>query len=73
MARTKRKINPVRPAPFAAGTQKQHIYRAAGYVRLSVEDGGRPGGDTIENQKGLVKGYIEGCPDMELYGIYCEM
>jgi hypothetical protein len=38
MARTKRKINPIRPeaaAPASAGK----TYRTAGYVRLSLEDG----------------------------------
>ena len=53
MARTKRKINPVIPA--AAQNQiKARIYRTGGYVRLSVEDSGKPGADTIETQKAQI-------------------
>lgn len=71
MARTKRKVNPVKPEtiPLAA---KQRIYRAAGYVRLSVEDSGKPGADTIEAQKELVLGYIEAQPDMSFVSLYCD-
>lgn len=71
MARTKRKVNPMVPK-CVQETPKQRIYRAGGYVRLSVEDSGRPGADTIENQKELVRGYIEGRSDMELGGMYCD-
>ena len=46
MARTKRKTNPVIPA-MEAPAQAQKQYRAAAYVRLSVEDSGKPGADTI--------------------------
>lgn len=52
MARTKRKTNPVIPA-MEAPAQAQKQYRAAAYVRLSVEDSGKPGADTIEGQKNL--------------------
>lgn len=48
------------------------MYKTAGYVRLSVEDSGRPGADTIEGQKALLTGYIENQPDMELYGLFCD-
>ena len=41
MARTKRKTNPVIPAA-GAPVQAQKQYRAAAYVRLSVEDSGKP-------------------------------
>ena len=71
MARTKRKVNPVVPAPEQERS-KQRIYRAGGYVRLSIEDSGRPGADTIENQKELVSGYIESRSDMEFAGLYCD-
>ena len=50
MARTKRKTNPVIPAAEAPA-QAQKQYRAAAYARLSVEDSGKPGADTIEGQK----------------------
>ena len=55
MARTKRKINPVIPA-IEAPAQAQKQYRAAAYVRLSVEDSGKPGADTIEGQKTCCSG-----------------
>ena len=50
MARTKRKINPILPVA-ALEKAPQRIYQAGGYVRLSVEDSGRPGADTIETQR----------------------
>ena len=71
MARTKRKVNPIQPAP-APVAEKQRVYRAKGYVRLSVEDSGRPGADTIENQKELILDYIERQPDMEYCGLLCD-
>ena len=71
MARTKRKVNPVVPVPVQE-VPGQRIYRAGGYVRLSMEDSGRPGADTIGNQKELVRGYIEGQPDMQFVGLYCD-
>lgn len=71
MARTKRKVNPVLPLPVPEA-QKQRIYRTAGYGRLSVEDSGKPGADTIENQKELIQGYIERQPDMQFCGLYCD-
>jgi len=71
MARTKRKNNPL-VQETAPTTPTAKIYKAAGYVRLSVEDSGRPGADTIEGQKALLTGYIENQPDMELYGLFCD-
>ena len=46
MARTKRKINPLLPETAPAAPDIR-IYQTAGYVRLSVEDSGKPGADTI--------------------------
>lgn len=71
MARTRRKVNPLAPATIATAPQ-QRIYKVGGYVRLSVEDSGKPGADTIEAQKGLVLEYIEAQPDMEFCGLYCD-
>ena len=71
MARPKRKVNPVLPA--AAPAEKvQRIYRTGGYVRLSVEDSGRPGADTIETQRELIQSYIDSQSDMALYDLYCD-
>ncbi len=71
MARTKRKVNPVLPVPVPEGP-KARIYQTAGYVRLSVEDSGKPGADTIEAQKELVLDYIEAWEDMQFCGLYCD-
>lgn len=53
MARTKRKVNPVLPVAVQA-EQPRRIYQVGGYARLSVEDSGKPGADTIINQRGLI-------------------
>ncbi len=71
MARTKRKTNPVIPAA-GAPVQAQKQYRAAAYVRLSVEDSGKPGADTIEGQKNLLLRFIEDDPTLTLYGLFCD-
>lgn len=71
MARTKRKVNPLAPA-VTEPEKRQRIYRAGGYVRLSVEDGGKPGADTLHAQKELVSDYINARTDMEFCGLYCD-
>ena len=71
MARTKRKVNPLVPMAMETVPQ-QRVYKTGGYVRLSVEDSGKPGADTIEAQKELVLEYIETQPDMEFCGLYCD-
>ena len=71
MARTKRKTNPVIPAAEVP-VQTQKRYRAAAYARLSVEDSGRPGADTIEGQKALLTSFIESKPDMKLAALFCD-
>ena len=71
MARTKRKVNPV--LPVAAPAEKpRRVYQAGGYVRLSVEDSGKPGADTIINQRELIQSYIDSQPDMQFCGLYCD-
>jgi len=71
MARTKRKVNPV--LPVAAPAEKpRRVYQAGGYVRLSVEDSGKPGADTISDQRELIRSYIESQPDMQVYDLYCD-
>lgn len=71
MARTKRKTNPVIPAAEAPA-QAQKQYRAAAYARLSVEDSGKPGADTIEGQKNLLLRFIKNDPTLTLYGLFCD-
>ena len=71
MARTKRKINPIQPAP-APELPKQRVYQTGGYIRLSVEDSGRTDIDTIETQKTLVREFIEAQPDLQLCSLFCD-
>lgn len=71
MARTKRKVNPLAAAP--AKPKEKKIYRTGGYARLSVEDGGRAGADTIKTQEEMILRYIEAQPDMEFAGMYCDV
>ena len=52
-----------------APAQAQKQYRTAAYVRLSVEDSGKPGADTIEGQKNLLLRFIEDDPTLTLYGL----
>ena len=69
MARTKRKVNPVLPVTAPAEPPKR-VYQVGGYVRLSVEDGGRSGADTISIQRDFIQNYIASQPDMRLYNLY---
>ena len=71
MARTKRKVNPILPVAAPAEKPKR-VYQAGGYVRLSVEDSGKPGADTIINQRELIQSYIDSQPDMQFYDLYCD-
>lgn len=71
MARTKRKANPILPVP-APPEPEQRIYQTSGYIRLSVEDSGRPGADTIEMQEELIRSFIESQPNMCLCGLYSD-
>lgn len=70
MARTKRKINPLYPV---VETPVQVVaFKTAAYVRLSIEDSGKPGADTIETQTSLLLSHIDRLPDVELVDIYCD-
>ena len=71
MARTKRKTNPL-IQETAAPVSARKIYKAAAYVRLSVEDSGKPGADTIEGQKALLTSFIESKDDMEPVSLFCD-
>ena len=50
----------------------RHIYHAGIYVRLSVEDSGRQGSDTIKNQEEMIRRYIVQQDDMQPVGVYCD-
>lgn len=70
MARTKRNRNPLFEA--AHEKPKQHIYHAAGYARLSVEDSGKPGADTIEEQERLILDFMNRQSNMRCCGIFSD-
>ena len=70
MARTKRKMNPLVQEESSAPAGRR--YKTAAYVRLSAEDGGKPGADTIDGQKALLTSFIESKPDMELVAVFCD-
>lgn len=71
MARTKRKVNSVLPVTPPAIPERR-IYKAGGYIRLSVEDSGRLGADTIEVQKAMIQDYINAQADMRLCDLFCD-
>ena len=71
MARTKRKINALTPE-ITPVVMTQPTCRAGGYVRLSIEDGNRPGSETLASQERLVREYIENHPELSLVGIWCD-
>ena len=70
MARTKRKVNPIIPAESAPKEKETKRYRTAGYARLSIEDSGKPGSETLESQKSLITDYIENAQDMEFISLF---
>lgn len=58
--------------------QKEGVYTAAAYLRLSRDDGDIDGSiksesDSISSQRELVCSYIKKQNDMQLYDIYIEM
>ena len=54
----------------AAGTDR--IYRAAGYARLSRDDGDRPESDSIRNQQRVIEDYCAADPNLQLTGHYTD-
>ena len=69
MARKSRKNNLLEEKNDAV---RQRVYAVGGYARLSVEDSGKPGADTIEEQKNLIESYIDAHPDLRLARMYCD-
>jgi len=68
MARTSRKGGAV--AIQAVPAEK--TWQTALYARLSVEDSGRKGADSIDTQIELIQGYINEQPNMNMAGIYSD-
>ena len=54
-------------------TAEARSFSTAIYVRLSIENSGRDdAGDSIENQSGICREYVEARPYLNLYGIYSD-
>ena len=70
MARTKRKANLLTADPLQMAEKKPEKYKTAGYARLSIEDSGKPGAETIETQKSMITEYIEKSPDMDYVSMF---
>ena len=51
---------------------KERIWNCAVYARLSVEDSGRKGADTIETQIELVASYVKQRSDLSLVDTYID-
>ena len=66
MARISRKNGGVNPA----GNEEKDIFRTAIYLRLSVEDNGKKGADSLDNQRELLLSYVADRPYLELVEVY---
>ena len=66
MARKSRKGAVVAPAP-----RSMKLWRAALYIRLSVEFNGRRG-DSLETQREIMEAHLALYPDIEIAGIYID-
>ena len=68
MARKSRKdvVTPEKPKKAA-----MKIWRAALYIRLSVEFNGKKG-DSLETQRQIMEAYIALCPDIEIAEVYTD-
>ena len=69
MARKSRK-NVVAPQKPEVAAVK--IWRAALYIRLSVEFNGKRG-DSLETQRQIMEAYIALCPDIEIVEVYSQI
>jgi hypothetical protein len=66
MARKSRKKLNIGDAPDVPATSEK-IYKAAIYVRLSLEDVRKKVSDSIGTQKNMLLQYIQTQPDIQLY------
>lgn len=69
MARKSRKNLAAAPTPLEAKGMK--LWRAALYIRLSVEFNGKRG-DSLETQRQIMEAYLALCPDIEVIDIYTD-
>lgn len=68
MARKSRKNPAVQEKTAHAGMK---VWKAALYIRLSVEFNGRRG-DSLETQQQIMEAYLALCPDIEIIAIYTD-
>ena len=68
MARKSRKDVVTQEKPKKAAMK---IWRAALYIRLSVEFNGKKG-DSLETQRQIMEAYIALCPDIEIAEVYTD-
>ena len=68
MARKSRKDVVTQEKPKKAAMK---IWRAALYIRLSVEFNGKKG-DSLETQRQIMEAYTALCPDIEVAGVYTD-
>lgn len=69
MARKSRKN--LAAAPTQPETKGMKLWRAALYIRLSVEFNGKRG-DSLETQRQIMEAYLALCPDIEVTEIYTD-
>lgn len=67
MARVSRVRKKEAPAAMEART-----YKTALYVRLSVLDGGKKDGGTVETQEAILRGFIKGKPELVPVSVYTD-
>ena len=68
MARKSRKNPDVAEKPIEPDSK---VWRAALYIRLSVEFNGKRG-DSLETQRQIMEAYLTLCPDIEVVEIYTD-
>ena len=71
MARKSRKESAMAVAASAPAVGMK-VYRTAVYVRLSREDERKIESDTVENQRALLEGFVDGEPSLELADVYVD-
>lgn len=53
-------------------TNTEYLYKAALYIRLSVEDGDKEESNSVKNQRMLLNDFLNDNPDIELYDCYID-
>jgi len=71
MARKSRKES-AKAVAASAPVAGMKVYRTAVYVRLSREDERKIESDTVENQRALLEGFVDGEPLLELADVYVD-